>query len=100
MANRSFKLRIWRQAGPNVQGKIEEYTVKDISEHASFLEMLDHLNEELVREGREPVQFDSDCREGICGMCGCMVNGMAHGPEVGATVCQLHVRSFRDGDTI
>ncbi|MFM8386949.1 MAG: succinate dehydrogenase/fumarate reductase iron-sulfur subunit [Planctomycetia bacterium] len=93
-------LRIWRQAGPSSEGRLESYTVKDVSPDMSFLEMLDLLNEGLLREGKAPVAFEHDCREGICGSCGMMVNGAAHGPKRGATTCQLHMRSFRDGDTI
>ena len=92
-------VKIWRQAGPNAGGGLVTYQLDDISEDMSFLEMLDELNEKLVSEGTEPVAFDSDCREGICGMCGLVINGQAHGPEV-TTTCQLHMRSFRDGDTI
>jgi succinate dehydrogenase / fumarate reductase iron-sulfur subunit len=92
-------LNVWRQAGPSAQGDMANYTLDDISEDMSFLEMLDVLNEKLIAEGTEPVAFDSDCREGICGMCGLVINGQAHGPEV-TTTCQLHMRSFRDGDHI
>nr|NLD40799.1 succinate dehydrogenase/fumarate reductase iron-sulfur subunit [Actinomycetales bacterium] len=92
-------LNVWRQAGPESPGKMIAYELVGISEHMSFLEMLDVLNEELSERGEEPVEFDSDCREGICGMCGLVINGVAHGPEV-TTTCQLHMRSFRDGDTI
>jgi succinate dehydrogenase / fumarate reductase iron-sulfur subunit len=92
-------LKIWRQAGAEATGEIVTYEVDDITPDMSFLEMLDVLNEGLIAEGTEPVAFDSDCREGICGMCGLMISGMAHGPEV-TTTCQLHMRSFSDGDTI
>jgi succinate dehydrogenase / fumarate reductase iron-sulfur subunit len=92
-------LKIWRQAGAEATGEIVTYEVDDITPDMSFLEMLDVLNEGLIAEGTEPVAFDSDCREGICGMCGLMISGMAHGPEV-TTTCQLHMRSFADGDTI
>jgi succinate dehydrogenase / fumarate reductase iron-sulfur subunit len=92
-------LKIWRQAGPGAQGSMVTYTQDDVSPDMSFLEMLDVLNEDLQARGEEPVAFDSDCREGICGMCGLMINGQAHGPEV-TTTCQLHMRSFSDGDTI
>ena len=92
-------LKIWRQADPHAGGGLVTYTLDDVSEDMSFLEMLDELNEKLVSEGTEPVAFDSDCREGICGMCGLVINGQAHGPEV-TTTCQLHMRSFKDGDTI
>lgn len=92
-------LKIWRQAGPTAKGELVTYQVKDISPDMSFLEMLDVLNEQLIAEGTEPVAFDSDCREGICGMCGLMISGEAHGPER-TTTCQLHMRSFRSGETI
>jgi len=92
-------LKIWRQAGPDAQGSMVTYQQDGVSPDMSFLEMLDVLNEDLQARGEEPVAFDSDCREGICGMCGLMINGQAHGPEV-TTTCQLHMRSFKDGDTI
>src|SRR3954447_10218713 len=92
-------LRIWRQKGPSVKGKMVSYQVDDISPDMSFLEMLDVLNEQLILDGDDPVAFDHDCREGICGMCGVMINGQAHGPQQ-TTTCQLHMRSFKDGDTI
>lgn len=92
-------LKIWRQDGPTAPGDFVTYDVDDISEDMSFLEMLDVLNERLNDQGKEPVAFDSDCREGICGMCGLMISGYAHGPEV-TTTCQLHMRSFADGETI
>ncbi|MFE6775486.1 succinate dehydrogenase/fumarate reductase iron-sulfur subunit [Streptomyces sp. NPDC057702] len=92
-------LRIWRQQGPAEQGAMTTYEVDGISEDMSFLEMLDHLNEELILGGDEPVAFDHDCREGICGACGMVINGQAHGPER-TTTCQLHMRHFADGDTI
>ncbi|MBK9476827.1 MAG: succinate dehydrogenase/fumarate reductase iron-sulfur subunit [Tetrasphaera sp.] len=92
-------LKIWRQAGPRDKGKLVTYQVEDISPDMSFLEMLDVLNERLNAKGEEPVAFDSDCREGICGMCGLMISGQAHGPEK-TTTCQLHMRSFSDGETI
>lgn len=95
----NLTLKIWRQEGPRYPGKMVTYEVSDISPDMSFLEMLDVLNEELFARGEDPVQFDSDCREGICGMCGLVINGIAHGPEV-TTTCQLHMRSFKDGDTI
>ncbi|MEI2730619.1 MAG: succinate dehydrogenase/fumarate reductase iron-sulfur subunit [Dermatophilaceae bacterium] len=95
----NLTLSIWRQAGPSAQGRMVTYSVQDISPDMSFLEMLDVLNEQLIAKGEEPVAFDSDCREGICGMCGLMIKGLAHGPEV-TTTCQLHMRSFTDGDTI
>ncbi len=92
-------LKIWRQANPTAQGAMHSYDIDGVSEDMSFLEMLDVLNEDLIAKGEEPVAFDSDCREGICGMCGLMINGQAHGPEV-TTTCQLHMRSFKDGDEI
>lgn len=100
MANtKKFHLKIWRQESPDARGRLEDYSV-EINEHASFLEMLDLLNEQLMDEGERPVEFDSDCREGICGSCACVVNGAAHGPEKGTAVCQLHMRHFDDGETL
>ena len=96
----NLTLKIWRQKGPQDKGKMVDYKVTDISEHMSFLEMMDVLNEQLVAEGEEPVAFDHDCREGICGMCSLYINGEAHGPDRGITTCQLHMRMFKDGDTI
>lgn len=96
----NLKLKIWRQKNKESKGKMETYKVSDISEHMSFLEMLDVLNEQLINEGQEPVAFDHDCREGICGMCSLYINGEAHGPDRGVTTCQLHMRMFNDGDTI
>ncbi|HFS68163.1 MAG TPA: succinate dehydrogenase/fumarate reductase iron-sulfur subunit [Flavobacteriia bacterium] len=93
-------LKIWRQKGPDTKGKMVDYQVTDISEHMSFLEMMDVLNEQLVANNEEPVAFDHDCREGICGMCSMYINGEAHGPDRGVTTCQLHMRMFNDGDTI
>jgi len=93
-------LKIWRQKDANDKGGIVEYKVTEISEHMSFLEMMDVLNEQLINTGDEPVAFDHDCREGICGMCSMYINGEAHGPDKGVTTCQLHMRSFKDGDTI
>lgn len=92
-------LNIWRQPHRDAQGRMETYALDNVSEHMSFLEMLDVLNEQLTAEGREPVAFDSDCREGICGMCGLVINGVAHG-KGGVTTCQLHMRTFSDGDVI
>ncbi|MFE9745529.1 succinate dehydrogenase/fumarate reductase iron-sulfur subunit [Saccharothrix saharensis] len=91
-------LRIWRQSGAT--GRLVEYPLDDLSPDMSFLEALDVLNERLITAGQEPVAFDHDCREGICGMCGMMINGMAHGPEKATTACQLHLRHFRDGDVV
>jgi succinate dehydrogenase / fumarate reductase, iron-sulfur subunit len=92
-------LKIWRQTGPSDSGGMHTYELDEVSEDMSFLEMLDVLNEQLIEADEEPIAFDSDCREGICGMCGLMINGDAHGPEV-TTTCQLHMRSFSDGETI
>ncbi len=99
-SNMRLKLHIWRQKGPNQPGRIADYELDDVSEHMSFLEMLDVLNEKLISRGEEPVAFEHDCREGICGSCNLMVNGIAHGPQRGTTVCQLHMRTFHDGDEI
>jgi len=96
----NLTLKIWRQKGPNDKGQMVEYKVNDISEHMSFLEMMDVLNEQLVAKDEEPVAFDHDCREGICGMCSLHINGEAHGPDRGITTCQLHMRMFNDGETI
>ncbi len=96
----NLTLKIWRQKDANDKGRMVDYKVTDISEHMSFLEMMDVLNEQLVNTGEEPVAFDHDCREGICGMCSMYINGEAHGPDRGVTTCQLHMRMFKDGDTI
>ncbi len=96
----NLTLKIWRQKDAESKGKMESYNVTDISEHMSFLEMMDVLNEQLIAKGDEPVAFDHDCREGICGMCSMYINGEAHGPDRGITTCQLHMRMFNDGDTI
>ena len=93
-------LKVWRQKGPNVQGALETIDVPDISADMSFLEMLDVVNERLNEAGKEPIAFDHDCREGICGACGVVINGIPHGPRPQTTTCQLHMRSFTDGDTI
>jgi succinate dehydrogenase / fumarate reductase iron-sulfur subunit len=95
-----LKLKIWRQTGPDANGKFVVYPVHNISKDASFLEMLDILNEELVANGEEPVAFDHDCREGICGTCSLFINGRPHGPDESITTCQLHMRKFKDGATI
>jgi len=95
-----LNLKIWRQAGPDVAGRLVEYVADDVSSDMSFLEMLDVVNETLIRSGQDAIAFDSDCREGICGMCSLVVNGVPHGPDRGTTVCQLHMRRFKDGDTI
>jgi succinate dehydrogenase / fumarate reductase iron-sulfur subunit len=96
----SLTLKIWRQAGPQTKGAFETHDLKDINADMSFLEMLDILNQQLTLAGREPVAFDSDCREGICGTCGAVVDGRAHGPERGGTLCQLYLRHFEDGQTV
>lgn len=96
----NLTLKVWRQKNAQSKGHLETYFAKNISTDASFLEMLDVVNNELSLEGKEPISFDHDCREGICGTCGAMVNGQAHGPLPGVTLCQLHMRSFKDGDTI
>lgn len=96
----NLTLRVWRQASSAVSGEFREYSLQGISTEMSFLEMLDILNEQLIRRGDEPVAFDHDCREGICGMCSLMINGQAHGPDRETTTCQLHMRRFKDGDTI
>ena len=96
----NFKLRIWRQKNAQSEGKFVDYTLSNVSPDSSFLEMLDLLNEQLIAEGEEPVAFDHDCREGICGMCGVMINGIAHGPKAAVTTCQLHMRIFKDGETL
>ncbi|WP_158839870.1 succinate dehydrogenase/fumarate reductase iron-sulfur subunit [Polaribacter sp. L3A8] len=96
----NLTLKIWRQKDAGSKGQMVDYKVNDISEHMSFLEMMDVLNEQLVNTGEEPVAFDHDCREGICGACSLYINGEAHGPDRGVTTCQLHMRMFKDGDTI
>ncbi len=96
----NLTLKIWRQKDATAKGKMETYQVSEISEHMSFLEMLDVLNEQLISEGKDPVAFDHDCREGICGMCSLYINGEPHGPDRAITTCQLHMRKFKDGDTI
>lgn len=93
-------LKIWRQKDRKTEGKLVNYDLKGLNSHMSFLEMLDTLNEKLITEGDEPVEFDHDCREGICGQCGMMINGLAHGPLENTTTCQLHLRSFKNGETI
>ncbi|CAN5712002.1 succinate dehydrogenase/fumarate reductase iron-sulfur subunit [soil metagenome] len=95
-----LRLKVWRQEGPDVDGRFETHDVGDINEDMSFLEMLDVLNERLLQEGKDPIAFDHDCREGICGTCQLMINGQAHGPQRGTATCQLHMRQFSDGDTI
>lgn len=96
----NLTLHVWRQKGPKDPGKFEVYDAKDVSPDQSFLEMLDEVNEDLIKAGKDPIAFDHDCREGICGMCSQVINGMAHGGQDRTTVCQLHMRMFKDGDTI
>jgi succinate dehydrogenase / fumarate reductase iron-sulfur subunit len=96
----NIQLKVWRQKNKNTQGKFVDYEAKDISADMSFLEMLDVVNEGLIKKGEEPIAFDHDCREGICGSCGMFINGRAHGPQKGVATCQLHMRSFKDGDNI
>lgn len=96
----NLTLRVWRQAGPDVPGRFETYEAKNISADSSFLEMLDTVNEELIGKNEEPIEFMHDCREGICGTCGIMINGQAHGPQAETTTCQLHMRVFKDGDEL
>ncbi len=98
--NINITLKVWRQKGPKEKGAFETYQLKDISQGSSFLEMLDILNEQLINEGKDPVVFDHDCREGICGMCSLYIDGHAHGPDTSITTCQLHMRKFEDGATI
>jgi len=95
-----FILKIWRQKNAKAKGKFVTYNLKDISSNCSFLEMLDILNEQLIRQNEEPITFDHDCREGICGLCSLYINGRPHGPDDAITTCQLHMRKFKDGDTI
>lgn len=96
----TLQLRVWRQTTANQPGRIVPYTAEHVSPDMSFLEMLDVVNEGLIKKGEPPIVFDSDCREGICGMCSLVINGIPHGPDRGSTVCQLHMRKFKDGDTI
>lgn len=93
-------LNIWRQTAPDKPGRMVRYELKDVNEHSSFLEMLDVLNQQLIERGEDPIAFDHDCREGICGSCGFMINGEAHGPQPRTTVCQLHMRHFKSGETL
>src|SRR5215510_1865937 len=95
----NLTLKVWRQSGADDSGHFEEYRTT-VADDASFLEMLDYVNEQLIDEDREPIAFDHDCREGICGSCGLMINGQAHGPQKGTATCQLHMRKFYDGDHI
>lgn len=98
--NMNLTLKVWRQKDSQSKGEIKEYKAKDVNEHMSFLEMLDVVNEDLIKKGEEPIAFDHDCREGICGACSLMINGVAHGGQQATTTCQLHMRSFQDGQTI
>ena len=96
----NITLKIWRQKNSQAKGALETYALNNVSTDSSFLEMLDQLNEQLINEQKSPVAFDHDCREGICGMCSLYINGRAHGPDTGTTTCQLHMRKFKDGETI
>ncbi len=96
----TIHLRVWRQAGPESKGKFVNYTVADVNSHMSFLELLDVLNEQLIHAGDDPVEFDHDCREGICGACGVVIDGVAHGPQQRTAACQLHMRHYQDGDML
>ncbi len=96
----TLHLKVWRQPGPDAPGKFETYTVENVSPHMSFLEVLDVLNEKIIKEGGDPIEFDNDCREGICGMCSLVINGLPHGPWKRTASCQLHMRQYKDGDTI
>ena len=96
----TLTLIVWRQPNAEAPGRMETYVAKGITEHHSFLEMLDVVNEDLIKAGKEPIVFDHDCREGICGTCSLVINGSPHGPDRGTTTCQLHMRRFKDGDTI
>ncbi len=100
MSTITVNLKVWRQASKDSEGEFVKYVAKDISTHMSFLEMLDVVNEELSHQGIEPIAFESDCREGICGACSLVINGTPHGPQKGTTSCQLHMRAFKDGDEI
>src|SRR3954464_11146087 len=96
----NITLKVWRQKNKSAKGGFESYQAKGISPDMSFLEMMDVMNEQIIKDGKDPVDCDHDCREGICGMCSMYINGRAHGPNIGVTTCQLHMRSFKDGDTI
>ncbi len=100
MQNMTLNLKIWRQKNSHSKGQFVTYKLENVSQHMSFLEMLDVLNEKLIKEGQDPVEFDNDCREGICGMCSMVINGVAHGPWKATATCQLHMRQYKDGDTI
>ncbi|MEX1211479.1 MAG: succinate dehydrogenase/fumarate reductase iron-sulfur subunit [Balneolaceae bacterium] len=99
-SNMTIHLKIWRQENAAAKGRFETYTLDTVNEHMSFLEMLDVLNEQLIKEDKDPVEFDYDCREGICGSCNMVINGVAHGPKKMTPVCQLHMRTYSDGDTV
>ena len=100
MTTMTLKLKVWRQPGAALAGRMVEYTARNVLPDMSFLEMLDVVNEDLIKKGEDAIAFDSDCREGICGACGLVINGVAHGPDAGTTTCQLHMRRFRNGETI
>lgn len=100
MSDMTINLKVWRQKNASTPGKLVNYKLDGVSEHMSFLEMFDHLNEQLMNKGDDPVEFDHDCREGICGSCSMMINGQAHGPQKGTTACQLHMRHYKNNDTI
>src|SRR5271168_1551938 len=100
MSDITVHLMVWRQGGPTKQGRFERYTAEKVSQDMSFLEMLDTVNIDLAKKGVEPIEFESDCREGICGSCGMVINGQPHGPWKQTTACQLHMRAFKDGETI
>ncbi|EMY68846.1 succinate dehydrogenase and fumarate reductase iron-sulfur protein [Leptospira vanthielii serovar Holland str. Waz Holland = ATCC 700522] len=100
MDNMKLHLKVWRQKDKNDKGRMVSYEANNISEHMSFLEMLDVVNDDLIKKGDDPIAFDHDCREGICGACSMVINGVPHGPEKGTTTCQLHMRKFKDGDTV
>jgi succinate dehydrogenase / fumarate reductase, iron-sulfur subunit len=100
MADLTLNLHIWRQEGPDKPGKLVPYKAEHVNPDMSFLEMIDVVNEDLILKGEDPIEFDSDCREGICGMCSLVINGVPHGPQNGTATCQLHMRHYRDGDTI
>ncbi|MFZ4766815.1 MAG: 2Fe-2S iron-sulfur cluster-binding protein, partial [Roseimicrobium sp.] len=97
MSHLNLHLKVWRQSSTNAKGRFQDIEAKDIPDHASFLEMMDIVNERLIAKGEDPVAFDHDCREGICGMCSMVINGVPHGPEKATTTCQLHMRKFRTG---
>lgn len=100
MSTMTINLKVWRQKNASTPGNLVDYKVEGVSDHMSFLEMFDHLNEQLMKKGDEPIEFDHDCREGICGSCNMMIDGQAHGPQQGTAVCQLHMRLYKNGDTI